>query len=51
MTATTEVESSVTLFTVPGTHLLRMCALICEIGITLHTSAEVCVWNTNVHFA
>jgi len=51
MTTITPVESSVTPFTLPGTHLVDLCLQICEIGITLHTSAKSCVWNTNVHFA
>jgi hypothetical protein len=45
----TEVEPSMIHLTLQEEHLVEMCILICEIGIILHTSANICAWNTYVH--
>lgn len=44
-------ELKVTSFTVLSTYLVITLFEACKIGISLHTSAKLCVWNTYVHFA
>ena len=52
MTALTEVQLKVTPFTILlAMQLVITWAQTCEIGITLHTSAKFCVWNTNMYLA
>lgn len=51
MTESAEIETKIDLLTVLSTMQLVITLMqVCKIGITLHTSAEVCAWNTNVHF-
>ena len=51
MTAIADIELKVMQITILSIKLVIILTSICEIGITLHTSAEACAWNTNVHFA
>ena len=51
MTVSTEVELKIVPFTLLTMQFVITGMQICEIGISLHTSAKACAWNTNVHFA
>lgn len=51
MTESTEVELKLVPYTLQTMQLVITWLQICVIGILLHTSAKICVWNTNVHFA
>ena len=51
MTASTEVELKIVPLTLLTMQLVTTWIQVCEIGISLHTSAKICAWDTNVHFA
>ncbi|GEM_PF-2561190 len=50
MTTPVETEPKIVHLTILAMQLLITLLEGCRIGISLHTSAKVCVWNTNVHF-
>jgi hypothetical protein len=50
MTVSAEIETKTVHLAFLSMQLVITLIKICKIGISLHTSAEVCAWNTNVHF-
>lgn len=50
MTVLTSIELKMVPFTILTMKLLITLLEVCEIGISLHTSAKACVWDTNVYF-
>ena len=50
MRISAEIESKTVLLTILSMQLVITLMKVREIGISLHTSADVCVWNTNVYF-
>lgn len=51
MTTPVETEPKIVHLTILTMQLSITLFEVCKIGIPLHTSAKICVWNTNVYLA